>query len=39
MCLDTAGWVANSADPEQTLHSAVSDLGLHCLLSYVCPNI
>ena len=22
---------ANSADPDQTLHSAVSDLGLHCL--------
>ena len=22
---------ANSGDPDQTLHSAVSDLGLHCL--------
>ena len=22
---------ANSADPDQTLHSAASDLGLHCL--------
>ena len=23
---------ANSADPDQMLHSEVSDLGLHCLL-------
>ena len=23
---------ANSGDPDQTPHSAVSDLGLHCLL-------
>ena len=23
---------ANSADPDQMLHSAASDLGLHCLL-------
>ena len=23
--------VANSGDPDQTLHSAASDLGLHCL--------
>ena len=22
---------ANSGDPDQTLHSAASDLGLHCL--------
>ena len=22
---------ANSGDPDQTLHSAVSDMGLHCL--------
>ena len=22
---------ANSGDPDQTMHSAVSDLGLHCL--------
>ena len=27
-----AGWVANSVDPDQMLCSAVSDLGLHCLL-------
>ena len=27
--------VANSGDPDQALHSAVSDLGLHCLpMSY-----
>ena len=24
---------ANSGDPDQALHSAASDLGLHCLLS------
>ena len=29
----------NSADPEQTLYSGMSDLGLHCLLRPVCPNI
>ena len=23
--------VANNGDPDQTLHSAASDLGLHCL--------
>ena len=23
--------VANSGDPDETLHSAASDLGLHCL--------
>ena len=26
------GTEANSADPDQTPHNAVSDLGLHCLL-------
>ena len=25
-----AGWVANSVDSDQMLHSAASDLGLHC---------
>ena len=30
--------VANSVDPDQTPRSAVSDLGLHCLLRSVCPN-
>ena len=33
-----AEWVANSIDPDQMLHSAVSDLGLHCLLRSVCLN-
>ena len=32
MCLLTAGWVANSVDPDQILHSVASDLGLLCLL-------
>ena len=34
--LKIAGWVANSVDPDETLHSAASHLGLHCLLSPVC---
>ena len=33
-----AEWVANCVDPDQTPRSAASDLGLHCLLRYVCPN-
>ena len=32
-------WVANSVDPDQTPRSAASDLGLHCLLRPVRPNI
>ena len=32
------GWVANSVDPDQMLHSAASDQGLHCLLRLVFPN-
>ena len=39
MSLKIAGWVANSVDLDETLHSAVSHLGLHCLLRTVCPNI
>ena len=35
----TAGFVANSVDPDQTARSAASDLGLHCLLRPGCPNI
>ena len=31
--------MANNVDPDQTPHFAVSDLGLHCLLRLVCPNI
>ena len=30
--------MANRVDPDQTPHSAVSDLGLHVLLRSVCPN-
>ena len=30
--------MTNSADPDQMQHSAVSDLGLQCLLRPVCPN-
>ena len=30
--LNCLRWIANSVDPDQTPHSAVSDLGLHCLL-------
>ena len=33
-----AEWVANSVDPDQTPRYAASDLGLHCLLSLVCPK-
>ena len=34
----TDGWVANSEDPDQTPHSAASDLSLHCLHRPDCPN-
>ena len=30
--------MANSVDPDQMRHSAVSDLGLHCLQRPICPN-
>ena len=30
--------MTNSADTDQTPHSVVSDLGLHCLHRPVCPN-
>ena len=30
--------MTNSVDPDQMLHFAASDLGLHCLLRHVCPN-
>ena len=39
MCLQTAGWVADSVDPDQMLQSAASDLGLHCLLRLFYWNI
>ena len=38
LCLKTAGWVANSVDPDETPRSAASHLGLYCLLRPVCPN-
>ena len=31
--------MSNGVDPDQTLHDAASDLGLHCLLRSVYPNI
>ena len=31
--------MSNSIDPDQMLHSAASDLGLHCLQWPSCPNI
>ena len=34
----TARAVANNVDPDEMPHSAVSHLGLHCLLRPVCPN-
>ena len=30
--------MANSVDPDLMLHSAASDLGLHCLQRPICPN-
>ena len=39
MCPQTAGWVANSVDPDQKPRYAASDLGLRCLLWAVCPNV
>ena len=38
LCLKFAGWVSNSVDPDETLRSAGSHLGLNCLLRVVCPN-
>ena len=31
--------MANSVDPDQTSPKEQSDLDLHCLLRYYCPNI
>ena len=39
LCLKTAGWVANSVDPDETPRSVASHLGLNCLRRPVCPNI
>ena len=38
LCLKITGCVANSVDPDETLHSAASHPGLHCLLRPVCLN-
>ena len=39
LCLKIAGWVANSVDPDEMSHTAVSHLGLHfaqaCLSKYI----
>ena len=32
MCVKTAGWMVNSENPDQMMHSAVSDLSLHSLI-------
>ena len=37
LCLKVAGWVANSADPDEMPHYVASHLGLHCLLRHVFP--
>ena len=34
MCLQSAGWMAHSVDPDQTAQEQF-DLDLHCLLSRV----
>ena len=38
MCLNTARWVANSVNPDQTPRFTASDLSLHCLLRPVYSN-
>ena len=30
--------MTNSVNPDQMLHSAASDLGVHCLQRLICPN-
>ena len=39
ICLNTTRCVANNVNPDHLIHSVESDMGLHCLLTYVCPNI
>ena len=39
MCVKLQDEFANSVDPDQTPRSAASDLGLHCLLGLVSPNM
>ena len=38
LCLNIAGGLTISVDPDETSLSAASHLGLHCLLRPVCPN-
>ena len=38
MSKNIAVYIANSVDPDQTPHSAASDLGLYCLQRPICPN-
>ena len=39
VCQKSVGWLANSVGPSQMPPSVASDLGLHCLLRPVGPNI
>ena len=36
--LKTARWSANSVYPDQTPHKVATDIGLHCLHRFACPN-
>ena len=38
ICLKIGGCVADRVNPDQMLHSAATDLGLHSLLKPVYPN-
>ena len=38
LALTTAVYMANSVDPDQTSHSAASDLGLHFLQMFICTD-
>ena len=38
LCLNIAGWVPNSVDPDEMPHFVASHLGLQCLLRLVCLN-
>ena len=38
MYLKIAGWVVDSVDPDQMLHSAPFDQSVHCLFRHVCLN-
>ena len=39
LCSKDADRITNGEDPDQMLHEEQSDLGLHCLLRPICPNI